>query len=157
MTLICISRSFYWWNGIYRLEQKFYLIWASSNGTQGARATFIKIWIVSYSSLNFSFATSPITILSIERESVWIISTTDDFFCVWLTVWFWPCSWTWTRCSTIVGTACGHIKSTIAIGYMRFVKLSEQGGKLICKFFLAFAFVILTKIWFITFALESLR
>ena len=130
---------------------------AWSNRTQGACTAFIEIWIVSYSSLIFSFATSPIAILSIERESVWIISTTDNFFFVWLTVWFWSCSWTWTRCDAIVGPACGHIKSTIAIGHMWFIKLSKQGWKLICKFFLAFAFVILTEVWFISLALESLR
>ena len=143
---------------MYRLEHRLDLVWTSSDRAQGARTTFIKIWIVSHSvsRVIFSFATSPITTLSIERESFWILSTANHFIWVWAWLTAWSRSSGRTRCSVLVGPTSGHIESTITSSDMCFVELGEQVGKFICKFFLAFAFVILTEVWFITLTLETL-
>ena len=146
-------------SGIYRLEQKLYLVWASSNRTEGSRATFIKIWIVSYSvsSFIFCFATSPITILSIKRKTVWIMSTTKHLLWVrtWLAAWSRPRAW--TRCSVFISATCSHIKSTIPSSDMRLVKLRKQVWKLVCKFFLAFTLVVLAEVWSVSLALKTLK
>ena len=145
-------------SGIYRLEQKLYLVWASSNGTEGSRATFIKIRIVgnSVSSFTSCFAASPITILSIEWKTVWIMPTTKHLVWArtWLAVWSWP--WAWTRCSVFIVSTCSHIKSTIPSSNMRLVKLRKQVWKLVCKFFLAFTLVILAEVWSVSLTLKTL-